>query len=172
MLCEVFEKSGLGPRNGEQYGVPFREEEWADDVEIGSTEAFTIAGLFIPPPALASNQSTSIVTKWNLVLQDPAEDGMVSVLEVPHVADSEDLDGEDSIVGLISPAPTQANNQNTSLVTSDNPVPAEDGMLPVSEAPQVPYGEYSDGILSIGDLSPLPNENNKSEVGIYYCFFG
>lgn len=31
MLCRVFQKSGSGPKNGEQYGAPFMEEEWLDD---------------------------------------------------------------------------------------------------------------------------------------------
>lgn len=31
MLCRVFQKSGTGPKNGEQYGAPFIEEEWEDD---------------------------------------------------------------------------------------------------------------------------------------------
>lgn len=31
MLCRVFQKSGSGPKNGEQYGAPFVEEEWLDD---------------------------------------------------------------------------------------------------------------------------------------------
>ncbi|KAF8377227.1 hypothetical protein HHK36_030601 [Tetracentron sinense] len=30
-LYKVYKKSGPGPKNGEQYGAPFREEEWADD---------------------------------------------------------------------------------------------------------------------------------------------
>uniref|UniRef100_A0A803NKT5 procollagen-proline 4-dioxygenase n=1 Tax=Cannabis sativa TaxID=3483 RepID=A0A803NKT5_CANSA len=30
-LYKVFKKSGLGPKNGEQYGAPFREEEWNVD---------------------------------------------------------------------------------------------------------------------------------------------
>lgn len=30
-LYKVFKKSGKGPKNGEQYGAPFREEDWADD---------------------------------------------------------------------------------------------------------------------------------------------
>ncbi|XP_024162542.1 NAC domain-containing protein 17 isoform X3 [Rosa chinensis] len=30
-LYKVFKKSGPGPKNGEQYGAPFREEDWADD---------------------------------------------------------------------------------------------------------------------------------------------
>ncbi|XP_042406082.1 NAC domain-containing protein 17-like [Zingiber officinale] len=31
-LYKVFRKSGPGPKNGEEYGAPFREEEWDDDV--------------------------------------------------------------------------------------------------------------------------------------------
>ncbi|XP_047341610.1 NAC domain-containing protein 17-like isoform X2 [Impatiens glandulifera] len=30
-LYKVYKKSGPGPKNGEQYGAPFREEEWLDD---------------------------------------------------------------------------------------------------------------------------------------------
>lgn len=32
-LCKVFKKSGPGPKNGEDYGAPFKEEDWADEVE-------------------------------------------------------------------------------------------------------------------------------------------
>lgn len=31
MLCRVFQKSGSGPKNGEQYGAPFLDEEWEND---------------------------------------------------------------------------------------------------------------------------------------------
>lgn len=31
MLCKVFKKDGVGPRNGAQYGAPFNEADWADD---------------------------------------------------------------------------------------------------------------------------------------------
>nr|QTJ02281.1 ANAC type transcription factor [Catharanthus roseus] len=31
VLCRVFQKSGSGPKNGEQYGAPFVEEEWEED---------------------------------------------------------------------------------------------------------------------------------------------
>ncbi|KAK3018372.1 hypothetical protein RJ639_003962 [Escallonia herrerae] len=30
-LNKVYKKSGPGPKNGEQYGAPFKEEEWVDD---------------------------------------------------------------------------------------------------------------------------------------------
>ncbi|XP_047342234.1 NAC domain-containing protein 53-like isoform X2 [Impatiens glandulifera] len=31
ILCRIFQKSGPGPKNGEQYGAPLLEEEWEDD---------------------------------------------------------------------------------------------------------------------------------------------
>lgn len=30
-LYKVFKKSGAGPKNGEEYGAPFKEEDWPDD---------------------------------------------------------------------------------------------------------------------------------------------
>lgn len=37
-LCKVFKKSGPGPKNGEQYGAPSREEDWVDDeVDVTKT---------------------------------------------------------------------------------------------------------------------------------------
>lgn len=35
-LYKVFRKSGPGPKNGEQYGAPFVEEEWENDGEDDS----------------------------------------------------------------------------------------------------------------------------------------
>ncbi|ERN04791.1 NAC domain-containing protein 78 [Amborella trichopoda] len=36
VLCRIFQKNGPGPRNGAQYGAPFNEEEWEDDVVADS----------------------------------------------------------------------------------------------------------------------------------------
>ncbi|KAL7592864.1 hypothetical protein Lser_V15G32631 [Lactuca serriola] len=33
VICRVFEKNGLGPKNGAQYGAPFEEKDWDDDVD-------------------------------------------------------------------------------------------------------------------------------------------
>lgn len=32
VLCKLFEKSGPGPKNGEQHGAPFREEDWSENI--------------------------------------------------------------------------------------------------------------------------------------------
>nr|WLO57465.1 NAC transcription factor 6 [Rheum palmatum] len=42
-LCRVFRKSGTGPKNGEQYGAPFVEEEWDNENEVASPPGETIA---------------------------------------------------------------------------------------------------------------------------------
>ncbi|KAL1294996.1 hypothetical protein HN51_055834 [Arachis hypogaea] len=34
VLCRIFEKSGMGPKNGEKYGAPFREEDWVEDGDL------------------------------------------------------------------------------------------------------------------------------------------
>uniref|UniRef100_A0A7N0RHB0 NAC domain-containing protein n=1 Tax=Kalanchoe fedtschenkoi TaxID=63787 RepID=A0A7N0RHB0_KALFE len=34
VLCRIFQKSGPGPKNGEQHGAPFIEEEWEDEDEV------------------------------------------------------------------------------------------------------------------------------------------
>ncbi|KAJ4885872.1 NAC domain-containing protein 53 [Raphanus sativus] len=31
VVCKIFQKSGSGPKNGEQYGAPFVEEEWEEE---------------------------------------------------------------------------------------------------------------------------------------------
>ncbi|PQP95554.1 NAC domain-containing protein 82 [Prunus yedoensis var. nudiflora] len=50
VLCMIFQKEGLGPRIGAQYGAPFKEEDWSDDeVEI-SSEAVQVA--ITPEPDL------------------------------------------------------------------------------------------------------------------------
>ncbi|GLT25140.1 hypothetical protein SLA2020_002910 [Shorea laevis] len=48
VLCVIFKKDGPGPRNGAQYGAPFREEDWSDD-ECDSDHVVYSAAL--PTPA-------------------------------------------------------------------------------------------------------------------------
>ncbi|KAI3835013.1 hypothetical protein MKX03_007306 [Papaver bracteatum] len=40
VLCKFFEKSGAGPKNGEQHGAPFKEEDWEDDEVTNAPEYF------------------------------------------------------------------------------------------------------------------------------------
>uniref|UniRef100_A0A2P2K2H9 NAC domain-containing protein 74-like isoform X2 n=1 Tax=Rhizophora mucronata TaxID=61149 RepID=A0A2P2K2H9_RHIMU len=40
-LYKVYKKSGPGPKNGEQYGAPFKEEDWVDDDCTDDNDAVT-----------------------------------------------------------------------------------------------------------------------------------
>ncbi|KAI3917175.1 hypothetical protein MKX01_003624 [Papaver californicum] len=44
VLCRIFQKSGTGPKNGEQYGAPFIEEEWDEDVTVPEQEVMANGG--------------------------------------------------------------------------------------------------------------------------------
>ncbi|GER44261.1 NAC domain containing protein 82, partial [Striga asiatica] len=44
VLCKIFQKNGLGPKNGAQYGAPFNEAEWTDDdIDDDQSHAITFA---------------------------------------------------------------------------------------------------------------------------------
>ena len=60
MLCKVFKKEGRGPRNGAQYGAPFKESDWNDDKEVGILEAVRSSGLSISATVLPNNHSSSL----------------------------------------------------------------------------------------------------------------
>lgn len=55
VLCKIFQKSGPGPKNGEQYGAPFKEEDWEDDAEFEDSVCF-------PSIAAAENTSSFVLT--------------------------------------------------------------------------------------------------------------
>ncbi|XVE86550.1 hypothetical protein DITRI_Ditri18aG0042200 [Diplodiscus trichospermus] len=45
VLCVVFKKDGMGPRNGAQYGAPFKEEDWSDDEELNLPGIGSFSGM-------------------------------------------------------------------------------------------------------------------------------
>ncbi|KAL0716256.1 hypothetical protein Bca4012_065578 [Brassica carinata] len=58
-LYKLFKKSGAGPKNGEEYGAPFQEEEWVDD-EDGDDIA-------VPEEPVVRYEDTRRVDNVNLV---------------------------------------------------------------------------------------------------------
>ncbi|MCD7469217.1 hypothetical protein HAX54_008078 [Datura stramonium] len=60
VLCKVFQKSGPGPKNGAQYGAPFKEEDWEDD-KIPSEPC--ISDVFPDSPGRPDNRSNSSVIR-------------------------------------------------------------------------------------------------------------
>uniref|UniRef100_A0A2P2L9Z6 NAC domain-containing protein n=1 Tax=Rhizophora mucronata TaxID=61149 RepID=A0A2P2L9Z6_RHIMU len=71
VLCRIFQKSGTGPKNGEQYGAPFVEEEWDDDEVavlpgeelVVSDEVVVVNDEFVETNDLDQNLDTGILSE-------------------------------------------------------------------------------------------------------------
>jgi hypothetical protein len=60
-LYKLFQKSGAGPKNGEQYGAPFREEDWLDDDDervIAGAAANPVPNTNSPPSTMEEHAIT------------------------------------------------------------------------------------------------------------------
>ncbi|XP_068648930.1 NAC domain-containing protein 82-like isoform X2 [Aristolochia californica] len=63
VLCRIFKKSGPGPKNGEQYGAPFKDEEWdADDEDVEEHHLLPYAS---SDPGSSSSDDHHLVTSGN-----------------------------------------------------------------------------------------------------------
>ncbi|WOK96551.1 NAC domain-containing protein [Canna indica] len=82
VLCEIFQKSGPGPKIGEQYGAPFNEEDWEEDTNESSIHLPCVS---CPSTEPLNNQSIALhpVTQQTLpayvgeVPSDPVADGIL-----------------------------------------------------------------------------------------------
>lgn len=73
VLCKIFQKEGLGPRNNAQYGAPFEEEVWID-------------GLSIPASVLPNNHSNSLVAGTSQLNSSASESCFSEIVPSLHVA--------------------------------------------------------------------------------------
>lgn len=76
-LYKVFKKSGPGPKNGEQYGAPFREEDWLDDERLN-------AKVSVQPESPRDQENTA---KNINVVPDP-DDAIEELLKRPFTVDN------------------------------------------------------------------------------------
>ncbi|PWA66383.1 No apical meristem (NAM) protein [Artemisia annua] len=117
-VCKFFKKSGAGPKNGEQYGAPFVEEEWADDGENVNVDALLVqnTNTFVnePNPTSAITAEPAIVppmAQINPVIGEGFDQRVAnepSVEEQHHFAVNEDFIELDD---LISPQPALPNSE-------------------------------------------------------------
>ncbi|KAK2656251.1 hypothetical protein Ddye_009303 [Dipteronia dyeriana] len=126
VLCIVFQKDGPGPRNGAQYGAPFREEEWDDDDEdVNFVEVVSSAVLStLVPNQVVPLAASSIVPEGQRVGSSESclSDAIPSAYKVlPPVTVGNDVPmggdlftGEDDMVSMLdifledsTPVPTE-----------------------------------------------------------------
>ncbi|KAK0576756.1 hypothetical protein LWI29_022867 [Acer saccharum] len=123
-LYKAFKKSGPGPKNGEQYGAPFKEEDWVDD---DGPDISNLVPPDIPPKQLNevapvySDLAPSLIDDLEEFIKqfddETVQPQINSVDELPQVAREEDT--KSSLVNLssrevISPEPVREFNEKFS----------------------------------------------------------
>ncbi|XP_030496441.1 NAC domain-containing protein 17 isoform X2 [Cannabis sativa] len=91
-LYKVFKKSGLGPKNGEQYGAPFREEEWNADCPDFNRSAIVETPVERVDEALSNVESQETIVDSQKSLSDEIEELLQQMtdeplLDLPEVKD-------------------------------------------------------------------------------------
>ncbi|KAL5714620.1 hypothetical protein ACHQM5_016554 [Ranunculus cassubicifolius] len=129
VICKIFQKSGAGPKNGEEHGAPFKEEEWENDSVDDSL--IPLPPVRISSPSVMVDEISNTVTgDDNLVLRKTHEssvkppwhntlvDGSSENLSILEQFDMDsifvNLDGETEL----RPS-ANANNERTELLDYD-----------------------------------------------------
>lgn len=87
VLCKFFEKSGAGPKNGEQHGAPFKEEDWEDDEVTNAPEYFqSVVPVTSPAMPFSGQNSTCCSSSVAVTCQ--------SNLSNPEIANSPFLEDD------------------------------------------------------------------------------
>ncbi|XP_010530139.1 PREDICTED: NAC domain-containing protein 17-like [Tarenaya hassleriana] len=76
-LYKLYKKSGAGPKNGEQYGAPFQEEEWVDDDKEDTNNA-------AEPMPLAVQAESAAHVDDGVLTHDDIEELLKGIADAPE----------------------------------------------------------------------------------------
>ncbi|XP_077211059.1 NAC domain-containing protein 17-like [Tasmannia lanceolata] len=103
-LYKIYRKSGSGPKNGEQYGAPFREEEWLDDDQVDDIlgNPINTANPLLEAPCgpsvdsyFGSDESTPSLSDLEEVLKQMVDGPEVNHHVSGNLTCASEIDGED-----------------------------------------------------------------------------
>ncbi|CAL5209323.1 unnamed protein product [Lathyrus oleraceus] len=185
-LYKVFKKSGPGPKNGEQYGAPFKEEEWADDdvvdFNLNSAEREAPKAVMDPP-----------IDQLQPLLDDEIDEIIKGMFDVDPVLEQDYVNGytnfpqvvneETQSMGMgqfseaiLFPDPSgnlQSSSQHYDAQPSFDFNQSVTSHFHISEAPEVTSASniqseeelvfYEDGFLEVNDLLDTEPTISNSE---------
>ncbi|KAK4489920.1 hypothetical protein RD792_000568 [Penstemon davidsonii] len=76
-LYKVYKKSGPGPKNGEQYGAPFKEDDWEDEVPIELTNPVRPATATLPTDNTIKTIKKSLVINLEEIMNKIADEAVL-----------------------------------------------------------------------------------------------
>lgn len=71
----------MGPRNGAQYGAPFKEEDWNDDEQVDCVETVPSTDLFTPNYVLPTNRISSVAIDTSILGGTNSESGLSETMQ-------------------------------------------------------------------------------------------
>ncbi|CAL0327581.1 unnamed protein product [Lupinus luteus] len=159
VICKVFQKGGLGPRNGAQYGRPFNEEEWNDDEEIGCVESLPVAALSSEGPLQFTTCQSSVAKDMHLSTSECI--GLTSVsclselapscLALPPAPPSSSNQAEDDILLMLD----SFKDDDTLALNEINTIKEVDNTGQDNIADGTPYFDPNEIFEGLGDLDNL-----------------
>lgn len=135
VICKIFQKSGLGPKNGEHYAAPFVEEEWESDDDNVETNQ----GPVLHHESVLPTDCTVLTTSEPVSLAPSSVEQPDPIIET-----------EDELDTLLS------------MFTADD---APTGDMVGAGTMQELDGDFFDGLEDLGDMPHCPSgDYNWSEM--------
>lgn len=112
-LYKVYKKSGPGPKNGEQYGAPFKEEDWAEDECVHESIPAESEALTKQAKEIAPVDSIGVNSHVNSSADDDIEEFMRRMADGPAFSQPQifnysyalpQIDEEDAQSTLVHPS--------------------------------------------------------------------
>ncbi|CAI8598865.1 unnamed protein product [Vicia faba] len=155
VICRVFQKEGLGPRNGAQYGKPFNEKDWDSEEEIDCLQPVPAAAVSAPSPFLPSSSHISVANDMHPLVSGVGLNSLSCVSRsmpsgLPHPsAPSNQVDDDIlTMLAIFKDDDTLAGNENIGSEKVDNPGQA-------NNAEGEPYLDPNEIFGDLGDLQSL-----------------
>ncbi|KAI3933360.1 hypothetical protein MKW98_006719 [Papaver atlanticum] len=144
VLCRIFQKSGTGPKNGEQYGAPFIEEEWDEDVTVPEQEVMANGG-----SSNGSDEETSLAHNYG-------EENVASAVQPVNVELPVNLYCENGWNVLEDPLGILGEDQKLPIASTENGLASA---LPV----KMEQTQVKNEFLELSDLSNPIDARNISD---------
>ncbi|KAG1328150.1 protein CUP-SHAPED COTYLEDON 3 [Cocos nucifera] len=109
VLCKIFQKSGPGPKLGEQYGAPFNEEDWEDDLIVDNAVSFPCA----PSPKPLDDQPILLEP----ICEESVATGVCEVSSTPNLLDADGM-LLDHLAEFLLGSPSLSENANNEISSS------------------------------------------------------
>lgn len=158
VLCKVFEKSGQGPRPGEQYGAPFNEEDWDDEVDTvisndnSLPSALVIDSELLQSIASQAGELNSVHHVQNSSLIQPSSVGAETSLQV-HFEVGESSRAQELSSMQCNLPPSFSDGVSLGSLTQENAHLVSE--MPGSALPLENSIQYADLDFDLGDLGDL-----------------